>query len=146
MKGGAVKMSAIAGIACSQLHKLQEEATNHEQILKGYFKWETHGFILGFLAQYNEYYPMPEKWGNVAERCAGIETREPQHWSDKNRMIWTYELNPKMINMEQLCDSDIQVIETDPRYLYKENDPNRQATVEKDIQTFEDFEALLVEK
>lgn len=68
---------------------------------------------------------MPEKWGSNTERCTGIETREPQHWSDKNRMIWTYELNADMINMEQLCDSDEMVVNIDPRYLYKENDLGR---------------------
>ena len=50
---------------------------------------------------------MPEKWGSVAEKCSGIESREPQHWSDKNRIIWTYELNPNSVNIENLCDSDI---------------------------------------
>ena len=92
---------------------------------------------------------MPEKWGSVTERCSGVETREPQHWSDKNRMIWTYELNPAMINMEQLCDSDIQVTETDPRYLYRELAPGIKQhieAVEKQIKTFEDFEARLVDK
>jgi hypothetical protein len=33
--------------------------------------------VLGFLAQYNEYYPMPEKWTSMAERCTGVEMREP---------------------------------------------------------------------
>jgi hypothetical protein len=75
---------------------------------------------------------MPEKWSCVTERCSGVEAKEPQHWSDKNRMIWTYELNPKMINLEQLCDSDKKVWETDPRYLYNNpNSPNMKSDVEK---------------
>jgi hypothetical protein len=42
---------------------------------------------------------MPEKWGNFFERCSGVETREPLYYSEKNRIIATFELNPKMINM-----------------------------------------------
>ena len=68
---------------------------------------------------------MPEKWSSTVERCTGVEMREPQHWSDKNRMVWTYELNPDMINMEQLCDGEEQMRNIDPRYLYGENDPAR---------------------
>jgi hypothetical protein len=47
---------------------------------------------------------MPEKWRSITEKCTGVEMREPQHWSDKNRMIWTYELNPSMQNMDKLCE------------------------------------------
>jgi len=87
--------------------------------------WEEHGMVLGFLAQYNEYYPMPEKWGSITEKCTGVEMREPQHWSDKNRMIWTYELNPSMHNMDELCEKEQHAREIDPRYLYGENDLER---------------------
>ena len=100
-------MSSVAGLVCSQLHQVQREILKNEHHIIQQLKWETQGFIVGFQAIYNEFYPMPEKWGSVAEKCSGIESREPQHWSDKNRLIWTYELNPNSVNMENLCDSDI---------------------------------------
>lgn len=119
-------------MACSMISKIQSDfAVKMEEYLRGNLKWETHGFVLGFLAQFNEYYPMPEKWGSNYEKCTGVESLEPQHWSNKNRMILTYELNPKMINMEQLCDSDMMTENIDPRFLYKERDPGRQESVDK---------------
>ena len=38
--------------------------------------------------------------------CTGVETREPHHWFDSNRLVFTYELNKKIINMENYCDSE----------------------------------------
>ena len=68
---------------------------------------------------------MPEKWNSVAEQCTGIETREPHHWFDKDRLVFTYELNKKMIDMDDLCDGEHLARNIDPRYLYEENDPGR---------------------
>ena len=68
---------------------------------------------------------MPEKWGSITEKCTGVEMREPQHWSDKNRMIWTYELNPSMHNMDELCEQEQLAREIDPIFLYGENDLGR---------------------
>lgn len=61
-------------------------------------------------------------------------------------MIWTYELNPDMTNMEQLCDGEDQMRNTDPRFLYGENDPNRQASVENNINIYEGYVEFLAEK
>ena len=80
---------------------------------------------LGFLAKYNEYYPMPEKWQSEVERCTGVETREPHHWFDSDRAVLTFELNKNMINMDGLCDGEHLMRNVDPRYLYEENDPGR---------------------
>jgi hypothetical protein len=50
---------------------------------------------------------MPEKVRSQVERCVGVEMLEPQHWFNGSRMIWSYELNPKMTDMDGLCDSKI---------------------------------------
>ena len=83
------------------------------------------GGVLGFLGQYNEYYPMPEKWMHHHELCSGIETREAHVWFDQNRAVVTYDLNKKMIDSEDYCDSIEFMREIDPRLLYDNNDPGR---------------------
>lgn len=101
--------------------------------------------ILGFLAKYNEYYPMPEKWNSIAEQCTGVETREPHHWFDNDRLVFTYELNKKMIDMDDLCDGEHLARNIDPRYLYEENDPGRQERVNSNMAKYENFVDLVID-
>ena len=101
------KISSVGGLACSLNHVLQEKVGGFYQAhLEEYLRFEAHEMVLGFLAQYNEYYPMPEKWQSVQMLCTGIETREPLHWFDNNRLVFTYELNKNAVDAEQLCDSE----------------------------------------
>ena len=142
-----LKVSGLAGVACSFIPKIQEEVGDRlQKILEEKLTWEEHGMILGFLAKYNEYYPMPEKWESQVERCTGIEYREPHHWFDGERLVFSYELNKKMIDMDGLCDGENMMRNVDPRYLYEENDPDRQKRVENDIVKFENFLDMLIDK
>ena len=101
------KISAVGGLACSLKHVLQEKVGGlYQAFLEEYLTFQAHEMVLGFLAQYNEYYPMPEKWQSVQMLCTGIETREPLHWFDNNRLVFTYELNKNAVDPEQLCDSE----------------------------------------
>lgn len=61
--------------------------------------------VLGFLGQFNEWYPMPEKWQNEQAACSGMETREPLFWFDEKRMVWTFEINHRTVDMDDYCDS-----------------------------------------
>ena len=62
--------------------------------------------VLGFLGQFNEWYPMPEKWMNEQALCSGLETREPLYWFDQKRMVFTYEINKEQIDTDDHCDSE----------------------------------------
>jgi hypothetical protein len=121
-----LKISGLAGIICSFIPKIQEQAADPlQKILEEKLTWEEHGMILGFLAKYNEYYPMPEKWNSESERCSGIETREPLHWFESDRLVFSYPINRDMIDMDDLCDGEHMMRNIDPRYLYDQNDPGR---------------------
>tara|TARA_B110000285_G_scaffold216775_1_gene264395 strand:- start:122 stop:358 length:237 start_codon:yes stop_codon:yes gene_type:complete len=76
---------------------------------------------------------LPEKFRSQAERCVGVEMLEPHHWFNGSRMIWSYELNPKMTDMDELCDSEIQMRNTDPRILYDGSDNHKQNQIQESI-------------
>jgi len=48
---------------------------------------------------------MPEKWQNEQAACSGMETREPLYWFDEKRMVWTFEINHRAVDMDDYCDS-----------------------------------------
>jgi hypothetical protein len=70
-------------------------------------KMEIHVMKIGFLGYFNDWYPMSEKVTSNIERCLGFENREGMHWSDGNRIIFTYQLYDKMLNMEEQCDDHV---------------------------------------
>ena len=58
--------------------------------LEEIIKHQELGMMLGSLAQYNEYYPLPEKWQSIPMLCTSVETHDPHYWFDKNRLVFTY--------------------------------------------------------
>ena len=34
-----------------------------------------------------------------------METREPLYWFDEKRMVWTFEINHRAVDMDDYCDS-----------------------------------------
>lgn len=97
--------------------------------------------IPGYLAQYNEWYPMPEKWHSEQASCSGFDTREPWYWFDEHRLVFTYEIldYKKTIDMDSICDDVWMRSQIDPRNLYRDFNPVRQDRVENRIKHYEDY-------
>lgn len=101
--------------------------------------------VLGFLAQFNEYYPIPEKWMSQQELCTGVQTREPMPYFDGHRAVYQMKLNKNMIEMGDYCETDDFMRQQDPRFLYEKNDPDREQRVQERIVRYEDFAKTLVQ-
>jgi hypothetical protein len=68
----------------------------------------------------NEWSPFPEKYGYNVERCTGVETMQPFHYFDKNRLIYSMEINRNIMDMEDFCDSEFYMLKIDPRFVFTE--------------------------
>lgn len=79
------------------------------------FKLRMHQqFAIG---QFSEYYQMPEKEMSKQLLCAGIETRQPIFWFDKNRMVATFDIEKNFVDGDMLCDSKSMMEDLDPRLI-----------------------------
>ena len=86
----------------------------------------------------NEWSPFPEKHGTNVERCSGVETRQPLHYFEKNRVYYSFELNKEMIDMEDFCDSEWVMKKVDPRLVYTPPLEKRQKHVVQRLIDFDD--------
>ena len=71
--------------------------------------------IVSFLAKYNEWYPMNEKWISMFLVCTGMDTRDQTFNVDNNRLVITYALNKNPYKVGSFCDSEHFLNRTDPR-------------------------------
>ena len=78
-----------------------------------------------FLAQYNDWYPMTNKWHSSQFLCTGVDSREPHYRFEKNRMVWKFELNKNAYRTGYYCETYDFMSFIDPRLMYKERDPDR---------------------
>jgi len=68
-----------------------------------------------FPASVNEYYPMPEKWLSNPILCAGMDVKEHKLNFIENRLVMSFQLNKKKMNVGDFCDNEAWVNMTDPR-------------------------------
>ena len=80
--------------------------------------------IASFLAKYNEWYPMHEKWISTQLVCTGMDTRDQTFNIDNNRFVITNALNKNPYKVGGFCDSEFFLNRTDPRRFGFISDPN----------------------
>jgi len=62
-----------------------------------------------------EWYPMPEKWLSTQALCSGMDVKEHKLNFDENRLVMSFQLNKKKMNVGDFCDNEAWVNMTDPR-------------------------------
>ena len=79
--------------------------------------------VVGFLASFNEWYPLVEKQWFYMLSCAGMDTLQPRIFFDKNRFVWQYQFNQNFYKMGDYCNTEDLMRKLDPRALFKEKNP-----------------------
>ena len=129
-----LRLTDFQKTVCSNIEALNHQLNaRYRHELEQSLSFRDDQGILGFLGQFNEWYPMPEKWMNEQALCSGVETREPLYWIDSNSLVGTFEINHKQFGSDDLCDNLGMRQQIDPRNLYFENDQERQKRVERRI-------------
>jgi hypothetical protein len=90
-----------------------------------------------FPASVNEYYPNPEKWLSTQMLCSGMDVKEHKLNFDENRLVMSFQLNKKKMNVGGFCDHESWVNMTDPRtYKYNADETQSDDIIETEKQAF----------
>jgi hypothetical protein len=86
-----MKVSGLAGLLCGFIPKINEKfAKEREEELHGFLAFKGNGMIEQWLGVQNEWTPFAEKMGINVERCGGVETMQPLHFFDGDRLVYRF--------------------------------------------------------
>ena len=93
----------------------KEHLPKLESYLRNVISLKDVAYRMNFLARGNYWYPMTNKWHSLWHMCTGMDTLEPNYRFERNRMVWSFELNKNSHRMGMFCESPPQMQYTDPR-------------------------------
>lgn len=102
--GAKLKVANVAGLACSMRAKIQKDIIpDFERYLTEMMTLHIHQ--TGYLARWNDYYPMVNKWHSSQALCTGIEARDPNFRFERNRFVISYQLNKNAMRTGAYCET-----------------------------------------
>lgn len=78
--------------------------------------------VQGFMASWNEYYPMVEKWLSQQLMCSGFDYREPFYSFDGNRLLFRYEIIDEEPVVGDYCESEYFMSKLDYRVIFAQDE------------------------